>query len=207
MLVPLLVLLLAGDTLRLTPLTSTPTMDGRVGFAPWGTPALRIAVAGGVADLWVGQTDSAVFIAVRIPDGTPSWSDQLIIALDTEGDRSGTPDHDDFLWALDRVLDSSVVYRGKDGRWKPPRGDPDWRLGSDREGGGWSVSSNSDSTGWQVVIRLDREYFSLANGRGPGLEARIRDADARSSATWPSWQPLPQPATLDDRPGMWGVVR
>ncbi len=172
-----------------------------------GSPAARIMVAGGMAWLWLARADSGVYIVLNIPDSTVSWSDQLIIALDTQGDRSSAPDHDDFLWDFDRVLDSSAVYRGKDGRWQPPRDDPDWRLGPARDGGGWAVRSSDDAAGWQVVIRFDAEYFAQADDRGVGLEIRIRDADARSSATWPAWLPLPQPAALDDRPRSWGVVR
>jgi len=182
-------------------------MDGQVDSVVWGPPAARIVVAGGIARLWLIRAGGGVYLAVRIPDSTAAWSDQLIIALDTQGDRSATPDHDDFLWEFDRDLDSSVVFRGTDGRWQPPRGDPDWRLGTDREGGGWSVRSGSEAAGWQVVIRFDAEYFAEAAGEGVGLEVRIRDADARSSATWPDWPPLSQPAALDDRPGRWGVVR
>lgn len=206
MLTALLALLMGGDTLRLAPLPAVWVMDRRVDSAGWGPPVLRIGVAGGSAEFWLGRADSGVYLALRIPDSTSSWSDRLVIGLDTGGDRSVAPDHDDFLWAFDRVLDSSVVFRGRDGRWQPPRDDPDWRLGPGREGGGWSVRSNSDATGWEVVIRFDAGYFGQAGGAGPGLEIRIRDADARSSATWPAWQPLPQPATMDDRPSRWGVV-
>jgi hypothetical protein len=203
----LLALLIGGDTLHLTPLPAAPGLESRVDSATWGPPSLRIAVVGGIARLWLVRADSGVYFAINIPDSTPSWSDQLVLALDTGGDRSIAPDHDDFLWAFDRTLDSSRVFRGRDGRWQPPRDDPDWRLGADREGGGWSVRSSSDSAGWRLVIRFDAEYFEQASGPGTGLEIRFRDADARSSATWPAWQPLPQPAALDDRPERWGVVR
>lgn len=207
MLAALLPLLFAADTIRLAPLGAPGIPDVRVDAARWGAPTIRLPVADGVAGAWIGLGDSGVIIAVRVPDTTASWSDRLVIALDSQGDRSSAPDHDDFSWVLNRMLDSSVVYRGNGGRWQPPRADPDWRLGPDHQGGGWSVSSSSDSTGWQVVIRFDLEYFSLAGGRGAGLEIRIVDSDARSSSTWPAWPPLSQPAALDDRPERWGVVR
>ena len=207
MLATLLALLAGGDTLRIATLTVTPAIDSRVDTVTWGPPSARIDVVGGTARFWLVRADSGVYLALRIPDTTTSWSDQLIIALDTQADRSTAPDHDDFLWAFDRVLDSSVVFRGKDGHWQPPRDDPDWRLGREREGGGWTVRSSSDSSGWQVIIRLDAEYFAQSGTGGVGLEVRIRDADARSSATWPAWTPLAQPTALDDRPEWWGVVR
>lgn len=207
MLAALLPFFFAADTIRLVPLAAGHPLAGRVDSAALGPPILRLTVADGTAEGWIGLRDSGVVIAVRIPDTTASWSDRLVIALDSQGDRSGAPDHDDFSWVLDRVLDSSVVYRGNGGAWQPPRADPDWRLGPNHQGGGWSVSSSSDSAGWQVVIRFDVEYFSLAEGRGVGLEIRVVDADARSSATWPAWPPLSQPAALDDRPERWGVVR
>ncbi|MFI5209791.1 MAG: hypothetical protein ACHQ2E_05040 [Gemmatimonadales bacterium] len=207
MLATLLALLAGGDTLRIATLTVTPAIENRVDTVAWGPPGARIEVAGGIARFWLVRADSGVYLALSIPDSTDSWSDQLVIALYMQGDRATAPDHDDFLWAFDRVLDSSVVFRGRNGRWQPPRDDPDWRLGREREGGGWTVRSSSDSSGWQVVIRLDAEYFAQSGIGGVGLEVRIRDADTRSSATWPAWAPLPQPAALDDRPEEWGVVR
>ena len=214
MLAVLFPLLFVGDTLRLVQLAAGHSPAGRVDSVALGSPTLRLAVADGTAEVWMGLDDSNVVIAFRIPDSTASWSDRVVLSLDSQGDRSAAPDHDDFSWMLTRMLDSSLVYRGNGGRWQPPRADPDWRLGPDHEGGGWSVSSSSDSSGWQVVIRFDLEYFSLAlkdslavaGGRGAGLEIRIVDAEARSSATWPAWPPLPQPAALDDRPERWGVV-
>jgi hypothetical protein len=206
LLAALLAVLASADTLRIVPRATAPALEARVDSVAWGPPAARMDVAGGIARLWLVRADSGIYLAVSVPDSTASWSDQLIIALDTQGDRSSAPDHDDFLWDFNRVLDSSEVFRGKDGRWQPPRDDPDWRLGPEREGGGWSVRSSSDAAGWQVVIRFDAEYFAQAGNRGAGLEIRIRDGDARSSATWPAWPPLPQPAALDDRPERWGVV-
>jgi hypothetical protein len=177
-----------------------------VSVAEYGAPSLAIAIPGGQARLWLRRAGDAVYVAAFIPDSTPSWMDDLVISLDTGGDRATAPQHDDFQWYFRRVLDSSVVLRGEQGAWRVPRDDPDWRLGSVREGGGWEVRSESTARGWSLELRLDAAYFTEARGRLPGIAFRIFDNEPQGWFTWPAPAGLAQPVELERRPDRWAAV-
>ncbi|MEP6687552.1 MAG: hypothetical protein ABJC36_04335 [Gemmatimonadales bacterium] len=139
-------------------------------------------------------------------DRTRSWSDGVAIYLDIAGDRTPAPAHDDFQWSLLRTLDSSVVSRGQAGRWQPPHGDPDWRLGAAREGGGWEVSAADDPNGWSLVLRLDPAWLTGEHGRRPGIGFLIHDDDPNGWYSWPAVT-TPAGATLLERtPSLWVPV-
>jgi len=203
----LLQVLAAPETLVVAPLADHPVLDGAVSASEWGTPSLEIARAQGPVRVWLRHDSAAVYLAAALPDSTYYWGDDLVISLDVDGDRSAGPDHDDFQWYLRRVLDSSLVLRGQDGHWQPPRGDPDWRLGPEREGGGWRVWNENTSSGWSIELRFDREYFSGQDGRLPGFSVRVYDDAPHGWTVWPRASDLPQPTEVERRPRRWGVVR
>lgn len=203
----LLAVLLLGDTVRVAPVTRAPVFDGRADSAEYGAPTLSIARPEGQVDLWLRHDSAWVYLAARLPDSTVYWGDDLVISLDTRGDRSAAPDHDDFQWYFRRTLDSSVVFRGNDaGRWQPPRGDPDWRLGKDREGGGWAVRSVDDGRGWSLELRLDMAYLREAGAARPALAIRTYDNDPGGWRSWPMPAGVKQAAEVERRPSLWAVV-
>ena len=153
------------DTLRLRAIARPPAADGRIDSAAWGPPQLRIATAQGQASVWLLRAADTAFVAVAVPDRSRSWSDAVAVCFDIAGDRATAPAHDDFQWSLQRVLDSSVVYRGRAGRWEPPRDDPDWRLGAARAGGGWEVSGADAGMMWSLILRLDPAWLDGELGR------------------------------------------
>lgn len=183
-----------------------PVFDGAATVAEYGAPTLEIVRPGGAIQLWLRRDSAWVYIAGRIPDPSVAWNDDLLLSLDTGGDRAPGPVHDDFAWDFRRVLDSSVVYRGEAGRWRAPRDDPDWRLGAEREGGGWEVRSVSDSGGWSVEFRLDPYYFSQARGGLPGLAVRVFDGDPQAWYIWPDVPGIRQATEVERHPAMWGAV-
>ena len=136
-----------------------------------------------------------------------SWGDDFVISLDTRGDAASNPQQDDFQWYFRRSIDSSVVYRGRDGRWEAPRADPDWRLGRARDGAGWAVESRGSGAGWTLLLRLDREWFVGENGRIPRMAFRVYDD---RPAGWFSF-PGPghgEPGTVvEQAPSRWMPVR
>lgn len=191
--------------MRLRALPQPPAADGRVDRR-WGAPHLRIATAQGEAAVWLMRAADTAYLAVRVPDRTRSWADGVAVFLDVAGDRSRAPAHDDFQLSLFRVLDSSVVSRGRAGRWEPPLGDPDWRLGGARGGGGWEVSAADDGGGWSLVLRLDPVWLSGEGGRRPGIGFLIHDDDPNRWYSWPTVT-SPAGATLLERtPALWAVV-
>lgn len=192
------------DTVRVTPMAAAPAFDGVATAAKWGAPTLTIATAGGAAPVWLRRAGAAVFIAVRVPDTTASWVDAIAISLDPLGDATPGPGHDDMQWEFRRVLDSSVVFQGRHGRWMPPTDDPDWRLGAARSGGGWEVRSASDGTGWSVELRLEAEW--LTSAPAPRLAIRVYNDGPAGWWTWPAPTALGHPAELERRPPRWGVV-
>ncbi len=146
-------------------------------------------------------------MAATIADRSRSWADAFTVYFDVAGDRAEAPAHDDFQWSFHRALDSSVVYRGRSGRWSPPLDDPDWRLGKSREGGGWEVGGADDGHGWTVILRLDPAWFEGEAGRRPAIGFGIHDDDPNGWYAWPSPQTSAGAALLERTPALWVPVR
>ena len=180
--------------------------DGRADSAEYGAPSLIIARPSGMVRIWLRRDQDRVYLAASLPDSTFYWGDDLVISLDTGGDRAPGPQHDDFQWYFRRTLDSSVVFRGDAGKWRAPRDDPEWRLGRDREGGGWEVRSVSEQGGWSLEFRLDLEYFRQSGTRHPGLALRVYDDAPQSWVAWPAVPAVRQPTEVERRPDLWAVV-
>jgi hypothetical protein len=206
---PLLFLLAVqtGDTLTVRTIAHPPRPDARIDTVALGEPTIRIRTGQGTALLWLLRAADTFFVAASIPDSTPYWGDDFVLSLDTRGDGAPDPQHDDFQLDFRRALDSSVVFRGRSGRWEPPRADPDWRLGPDRAGGGWEVSNGDGPHGWSLLVRLDPAWLAGEAGRLPRVAFRIYDD---SPGGWFSW-PLPQraaPATVvEQTPSVWSPIR
>jgi hypothetical protein len=166
--------------------------------AEYGPPSATIATPSGPVEIWLVRDTGVVLVAMRAPDRTPAWQDDFVVSLDLGG-RPHSPGQDDFQWYLRRVLDSSVVLRGGDGRWRPPQDDPDWRLGGERAGGGWELRSQSESAGWSVELRLDQAYFE----REPAIAFRVFNNDPQGWFVWPLVGDLRQPTELEQRPDHW----
>jgi hypothetical protein len=145
-------------------------------------------------------------VAASIPDSTPYWGDDFVLSLDTSGDAADSPQHDDFQLDFRRTLDSSVVYRGRNGRWEPPRADPDWRLGRERSGGGWEVDAWTSHAGWSLLLRLDPAWFAPSSAGIPRIAFRIYDNDPSGWFTWPSPSSGQQPTSIERSPSCWAVV-
>jgi hypothetical protein len=161
-----------------------------------------VATSQGGASIWLLRAADTSFVVVRVDDRTPSPADLVAVCLDVTGDRAEQPGHDDFQLALHRVLDSSVVYRGRAGRWEAPMGDPDWRVGPVHEGGGWAAAVAEDSLGWSLVLRLDPAWFTGQVGRRPAIAFQLHDDDPNR---WYGW-PRGEAATLDREPSRWVTV-
>lgn len=195
------------DTLLIRAIERPPPPGVAADSARYGLPQVRIPTRQGTALVWLLHASDTVFVAASIPDSTSYWGDDFVLSLDTRGDGAPSPQHDDFQLYFRRVLDSSVVYRGQNGRWQPPRDDPDWRLGADRSGGGWEISARGDGRGWNLLLRLDPAWFAGDDGRPPRVAFRIYDD---SPSGWFSWPPpqLRAPATLVERtPALWIPIR
>ena len=193
------------DTVPVRLVESVPA-DVASNPAKLGEPSLRIRTGQGAASIWLVRTHDSAFVVARIPDSTYYWGDDLVISLDVSGDRGRVPGHDDFQWYFRRSLDSSVVYRGRAGRWEAPRGDPDWRLGASREGGGWMVDGLSEAAGWSLALRLDAAWLEGEEGRRPGIAFRIYDDSPSGWFAWPAPTGGRQPAGVERVPDLWGVV-
>ncbi len=193
------------DTVPVRLVESAPA-DAGSSAAALGEPALRVGTGQGAASIWLLRTRDSAFIVARIPDSTYYWGDDLVISLDVSGDRGPVPGHDDFQWYFRRSLDSSVVYRGRGGRWEAPRGDPDWRLGPSREGGGWTAGSRSEAAGWSLTLRLDGAWLDGEAGRRPGIAFRIYDDSPGGWFAWPPPVDGRQPSSVEKVPDRWGVV-
>jgi hypothetical protein len=196
-----------GDTLTIRTIGHPPPPETRIDSAALGSPTLRIRTGQGSALVWVLRATDTVFIAAAFPDTTPYWGDDFVLSLDTRGDAAPTVQHDDFQLYFRRVLDSSMVFRGRNGRWEPPRGDPDWRLGADRSGGGWEVGGASDTSGWTLLLRLDPAWFAGEAGHLTRVAFRVYDD---SPGGWFSW-PLPPPGVpatvVEETPSLWSPVQ
>ena len=192
-----------SDTVRPHTLARPPASDGHLDSLAWGAPQVRIRTGQGTASIWLLRASDTLFVAAAIPDRSRSWADALAVCLDVAGDRAAAPAHDDFQWSLQRTLDSSVIFRGRAGRWEPPLDDPDWRLRTERGGGGWEVGGADAPDGWTVVLRLDPAWLDGAAGRRPAIGFRIHDDDPNGWYAWPAPRG-PAGATLVERtPAMW----
>ena len=206
---PVLCLLQAAtpDTVRFQPIARPPALT-QVGAVPgFGPPQVELGTRQGAARVWLLRAADTFFVAASIPDSTRYWGDDFVLSLDTQGDGGQSPQHDDFQLYFRRVLDSSVVFRGRLGRWEPPKGDPDWRLGADRSGGGWEVSAREDTKGWSLLLRLDPAWLEGAEGRLPRLALRIYDNDPQGWFAWPLPRGTPQPTSIERTPDLWVPVR
>jgi hypothetical protein len=206
---PLLFLLTGqmGDTLTIRPIPRPPSPDTRIDSARLGSPQVRLRTRQGTALVWLLRSADTVFIAASIPDSTPYWGDDFVLSLDTRGDAAASPQHDDFQWYLRRVLDSSVVFRGRNGRWEPPRDDPDWRLGRERSGGGWEVSGRNGPRGWSLLLRLDPAWFAGEEGRRPRTAFRIYDDSPGGWFAWPASTGTAPAKSIEQAPTLWIPVR
>ncbi len=190
------------------PVEQAPTAD-LVDSTSWGAPQITVTTGQGTASVWLLHAADSVYLVAAIPDSTFYWGDDLVVSLDTEGDRAEAPQHDDFQWYFRRAVDSSVAYRGRAGRWDAPQGDPDWRLGRERSGAGWDVraAEQRGGAGWIVVLRLDAGWLGLGRGAAPGLAIRIYDDAPGGWYAWPPPPPGTHPARVERRPVLWGPVR
>jgi hypothetical protein len=205
---PLLCLLqgTTPDTVWFRPIARPPAVT-QVGAGYYGPPQVELGTRQGRARVWLLQAADTFFVAASIPDSSRYWGDDFVLSLDTQGDGGDSPQHDDFQLYFRRVLDSSVVFRGRLGRWEPPKGDPDWRLGADRSGGGWEVSEREDAQGWNLLLRLDPAWLEGAEGRLPRLALRIYDNDPQGWFAWPLQPGTPQASSVERIPDRWAPVR
>lgn len=199
-------LLQTADAVRVVEAATPPVFDGVASAEEYGAPTITMPRPGGIVQLWLKQHDGQVYLAAHIADSTYYWGDDLVIGLDTGGDRGDGPGHDDFQWYFRRMLDSSVVRRGESGKWRMPRDDPDWRLGAARDGGGWEVRSVSEASGWTIEFRLDPFYFSQAGSRTPGIAFRVYDDNPHGWSPWPNPAGIRQPTEVEERPRLWAPV-
>jgi hypothetical protein len=197
----------SDDTLFIRTVDRAPLSGAAIDSIRYGPPQVRIPTRQGTALVWLLRASDTVFVAASIPDSTLYWGDDFVLSLDTRGDGAPSPQHDDFQLYFRRVLDSSVVYRGRNGRWQPPQDDPDWRLGAERSGGGWEVSARDGAKGWSLLLRLDPAWLEGAEGRLPRLAVRIYDNDPQGWFAWPLPRGTPQASSVEQRPDLWGTVR
>jgi hypothetical protein len=197
----------SGDTVVIRAMNRAPLPGEAADSVRYGRPQVRIPTRQGTALVWLVRWADTVFVAASIPDSTPDWGDDFVVSLDTRGDGTPTLGHDDFQLYFRRVLDSSVVFRGRNGRWEPPRGDPDWRLGKERAGGGWEVSSRDGSQAWSLLVRLDPAWFAGEAGRLPRLAFRIYDDSPSGWFAWPRPQGAAPPSSVEQTPKLWAPIR
>lgn len=195
------------DTLKIRSVAAPPGPELTVDSVQYGSPQLRLRTRQGTALVWLLRSADTFFVAAAIPDSTWYWGDDFVLSMDTRGDGGTSPQHDDFQWYLRRAMDSSVIFRGRSGRWEPPKGDSDWRLRKDRSGGGWEVSSRDGATGWSLLLRLDPVWLLGADGRLPRIAFRIYDNDPHGWFAWPLPEGIPQPSSVEQTPDLWAPVR
>jgi hypothetical protein len=205
---PFLCLIQLGspDTLRIRSFERPPSPGEAVDSSRYGPPQLRIRTKQGTALVWLLRAADTLFVAAVVPDSTPYWGDDFVMSLNITGDGGASPGHQDFQWYLRRVLDSSVVYRGRGGRWEAPRADPDWRLGADRAGGGWEVSAREDRTRWSLILRLDPAWLASSGGRLPRIAFRIFDDSPQGWFAWPE-RPVATAVSVEQTPFLWGHLQ
>lgn len=197
----------APDTIAIQSTARPPAPAGVIDSVHYGPPQLHIRTRQGIARVWLLRSADTFFVAATIPDSSWYWGDDFVVSLDTGGDGGDAPRHDDFQLYFRRTLDSSVVYRGRLGRWEPPKGDPDWRLGSERSGGGWEVSSHDGAKGWSLLLRLDPAWLEGAEGRLPRFAVRIYDNAPQGWFPWPLPPGTPQASSVEQTPDWWGYIR
>ena len=196
-------LLQLGDTVRVPRIDSIPGVDDSLTV---GRPTVVIRTGQGLASVWLARRRDTIELYAAIPDTTVDWSDDFVISLSTDGERRETPGHEDFQWYFRRVLDSSVVYRGRDGRWEAPLGDPDWRLGPRHEGGGWTVTSGSSPAGWWLRLRLEPGWLDGQDGTLPAVAFRVHDNGPQGWYAWPEARAGNQPVSVERTPARWVPV-
>jgi hypothetical protein len=196
-----------GDTALVRTLSLAPLLLESGDSNRYGAPQVRIPTRQGTAVVWLLRAADTVFVVASIPDSTPYWGDDFVMSIDTRGDGGLSPQHDDFQLDFRRVLDSSVVYRGRNGRWEPPRDDPDWRLGSERSGGGWEVSTGDGARGWNLLLRMDPAWFAGEGGRLPRIAFRIYDDAPGGWYAWPLPPGTAPPTTVERTPALWSVAK
>lgn len=195
-----------GDTLLVSGAAAAAVLDGRADSVEYGVPDLRLQTAQGTALVWLRRRGASVVLAARVADTTRGWRDGLTVSLDPRGARDAGPDHGATEWDVRRVADSSVIYRGRAGRWMPPGDDPDWRLGKTRTGEGWALWTADDAAGWSLELELDAEWLAGDAGRLPTLALTVFDD---SPMRWVSWPAPPDvgPQLVERLPKLWEVVR
>ncbi|MGH7525639.1 MAG: hypothetical protein ACREMX_02940 [Gemmatimonadales bacterium] len=205
---PLLLVLQAGmaDTVRIRAIDRPPSASAPADSAGLGPPTVRLRTGQGTASLWLVRAADSVFLLASIADSTYYWGDDLVISFDVAGEGGASPQLDHFQWCFRRALDSSVVLRGKAGRWAPPRGDPDWRLRRERSGAGWEVSATNREDGWTLRLGLDPGWFTGREDKRPRIAFQIYDDAPHGWFTWPDPR-TPAGATLVERtPALWVPV-
>jgi hypothetical protein len=195
-----------SDTLRISRALVAPVFDGVATEAEYGTPAVTLATRQGMVRVWAVRLGDTAFVAAHLQDSTFYWGDDFVVSIDPLGDRTPAPGHDDVQWYIRRVLDSSVVYQGRHGRWMPPNDDPDWRLGDLREETSWTVKSATDRAGWSVEIRLPLEWFGDRTGRRARVAVRVYDDAPYAWYAWPSPLEGERPTRIEQLPERWAVV-
>jgi hypothetical protein len=197
----------ASDTLQTRSLPEPPRLEETLDSVRHGSPQLRLRTRQGTALVWLLRSRDTFFVAATIPDSTHYWGDDFVMSIDTRGDGGASPQHDDFQWYLRRAVDSSVIFRGRNGRWEPPKGDPDWRLGRERSGGGWEMGTRKGATGWSLLLRLDPAWLEGAEGRLPRIAFRIFDDDPQGWFAWPLPPGTPQASSIEQTPDLWAPIR
>ncbi|HXE57755.1 MAG TPA: hypothetical protein VNK43_07135 [Gemmatimonadales bacterium] len=195
------------DTLRIVEATRPPAFDGVADDSEYGTPSLVIRTGQGTVAVWARRWRGEIYLAAALPDSTWYWGDDFVLSLDPRGDRGSTPGPDDIQWYVRRAADSSVIHRGAQGRWTPPRGDPDWRLGRSREGEGWALRTADGPRGWSLELRLGAGWLAGGGGAPPAMAVRVYDDAPHGWFVWPAVPGLPAPTALERRPDRWAVVR
>ena len=197
----------SADTLPIRRLGGTvATFDGVASAQEYGAPSVEVPTAQGGMEVWAVRAGDTVYIAARMRDSTFYWGDDFVISLDPLGDRTPGPGHDDTQWYLRRVLDSSMVNRGRHGRWMAPSDDPDWRLGQERSGDGWEVRSSSDAKGWSLELKLPLMWFADDSGRRATIAFRSYDDSPHAWYAWPAPRAGERPTKVEMSPDQWAIV-
>jgi len=195
------------DTLVARAAARAPAANESPDSTELGPPQVRLRTAQGAALVWLIRARDSIYVAALVQDSTPSPGDAVAISLNIGGERSRQPDHADFQWVLQRTLDSSVVYRGRSGRWQAPQDDPDWRLGAARAGAGWAVTSADGPRSWSVVLRLDPAWLDGMAGSLPAIALRVMDERPRAWYSWPAPPVGMRALEVERTPSLWVPVR